>query len=64
MRKIKYFQFLILFLSGIVFFSCLKEKKQKYPTRILEFESTKAKELALRIRDEVSVEVADGLELS
>jgi quinoprotein glucose dehydrogenase len=64
MRKIKYFQFLILFLSGIVFFSCLKEKKQKYPTRILEFESTKAKELALRIRDEVSVEMADGLELS
>ncbi len=64
MREIKYFHFLVFLLSGIVFFSCKKEKTQKYPTRILEFDSTKAKELALKIRDEVSVELADGLELS
>ena len=60
----KYFQFLALLLTGIVFFSCTKEKTQKYPTRILEFDSTKAAELAQKIRDEVSVELADGLELA
>jgi len=64
MRKINYFQFLILFLLGIVFFSCQKEKTQKYPTNIIEFDSTKAAELAQKIRAEVSVEIADGLELS
>ncbi len=60
----KYPQFLILFLSGLVFFTCKEEKVQKYPTRILEFESAKAAELAKKIRSEVSAEVADGLELS
>ena len=60
----KYFQFLILFLFGLVFFTCKEEKVQKYPTRILEFESAKAAELAKKIRSEVSAELADGLELS
>lgn len=64
MRKMKYLQFLILLFSGVVFFSCTTEKTQKYPTKILAFDSTKAKELALKIREDVSVEVADGLELS
>ena len=64
MRKMKYFQFFILFLLGLVFFTCKKEKPQKYPTNILEFDSTKAAELAQKIREEVSVELADGLELS
>ena len=60
----KYFLFLILFLSGLVFFTCQEDKVQKYPTRILEFESAKAAELAKKIRSEVSAELADGLELS
>ncbi|MFK8008880.1 MAG: HEAT repeat domain-containing protein [Saprospiraceae bacterium] len=64
MRKMKCFQFLILLISGVVFFSCTTEKVQKYPTNILEFDSTKAAELAQKIRGEVSAEVADGLELS
>ncbi|MFT6319404.1 MAG: putative membrane-bound dehydrogenase-like protein [Granulosicoccus sp.] len=64
MKKIKNFQFLILLLLGIAFFSCTTEKTQKYPTKILEFDSTKAAELAQKIRNEVSVEMADGLELS
>ena len=64
MKKIKNFQFLILLLLGIAFFSCRTEKPQKYPTKILEFDSTKAAELAQKIRNEVSVEMAGGLELS
>ncbi len=60
----KCFQLLILFLSGIVFFTCQGEKVQKYPNRVIEFEAEKAADLAKKIRGEVSAEVADGLELS
>ena len=58
--------FFILLLSGLLFFTCKKDSAptQKYPTRIKTFEANQAAELAKKIRAEVSVELANDLELS
>lgn len=60
--------YLFIFILGLVLFTCQEDKEpvklKEYPTRILEFEPTKAKTLAEKIRGEVSAEVMDGLELS
>ena len=67
MRKLNSFQLLTFLFSLLFIFSCKKETQQssqKYPTRIVQMDPAKSADLAKKIREDASVEVADGLDLA
>ncbi len=65
MRKSTFLVLATFALIGFIFFTCKKDTLiQKYPTKIINFDSTKAASLAKKIREDASVEVEQGLELS
>ena len=65
MSKSTQFTIAIFLLIGIIFFTCKEEPLvQKYPTKIINFDSAKATSLAKKIREDANVEIAKGLDLS
>ena len=66
-RKLFSFPSLTILLIVLFIFSCKNksaESGQKYPTKILQLDPAKAVDLAQKIREDASVELADGLDLS
>jgi len=54
----------VICLSLIGIWACTSETAPRYPKKVITFADEKANELASKIRSEVNVEVAEGVELS
>ncbi len=63
-NKAIYFLSSLLLIFLFFLYSCSNEEKLSYPLTVIQISSHLANDLAAKIRQEVAVELADGLELS